>query len=110
MRFAVPADDARYAALCLALDDPCEPMAETWRQVSRAAERLGLPRPGYHLVRLIVRAHRARGAAGDRVRQAAVRFLGSLFSSYVVDQRRALAELHDAIAARGLVLNQHKPP
>ena len=37
-------------------------MAETWRRVGRLAVELGLPRPGYDTIRLIVREHRRRRA------------------------------------------------
>ena len=37
-------------------------MAETWRKVSLLADELGLPRPGYDTIRIIVRAHRHRRA------------------------------------------------
>lgn len=37
-------------------------MAETWRKVCLLAEELGLPRPGYDTIRLLVRDHRRRRA------------------------------------------------
>lgn len=37
-------------------------MAETWRKVGRLAWKLGLPRPSYDTIRLIVREHRLRRA------------------------------------------------
>ena len=42
------------------LDDPQEPIAATWRRVGLVADELGLPRPGYDTIRLIVRDHRRR--------------------------------------------------
>lgn len=44
------------------LDDPEQPIAETWRRVGRKAEKLGLPRPGYDTIRVLVRDHRRRRA------------------------------------------------
>lgn len=44
------------------LDDPEQPIAETWRRVGRKAEKLGLPRPGYDTIRLLVRDDRRRRA------------------------------------------------
>jgi hypothetical protein len=45
-------------------DDRKVPIAETYRRVGREAERLGLPRPSYQRVRVLVHAaRRARGAA-----------------------------------------------
>ena len=106
----MPALDHRYLALVVALDDPALPMAETWRQVGRAAPRLGLPRPGYHMVRHLVRACRAAAAAKEATRAAAAGVLKALVSPYVNDLRRALAHLTDAYEAQLLVLKQHKPP
>ncbi|HEU0336885.1 MAG TPA: hypothetical protein VFR43_10045 [Gaiellaceae bacterium] len=57
----------RLVSLVFALDDPREPMAETWRAVSRRAEELGLPRPGYDTVRRLARVHRRRRAEIERL-------------------------------------------
>ena len=46
-----------------ALDDEREPIAETWRLVCADADASGLTRPGYHEVRIVVRADRERRAA-----------------------------------------------
>ena len=43
-----------------ALDDRKLPAAETWRKVGLLAETLGLPRPGYDTIRIIVREDRRR--------------------------------------------------
>jgi hypothetical protein len=40
------------------LDDESLPIAETWRRVGRRADRLGLPRPSYDRIRVLV--HRLR--------------------------------------------------
>jgi len=110
VQFAAPASDPRYLALVVALDDPATPMAETWRQVGREAPRLGLPRPGYHMIRLLVRSARAAAAAKEATKAAVVAVLKALPSPYVVDLRRALSELAEAYEHQRLVLNQHKPP
>ena len=39
-------------------DDRTVPIAETYRRVGREAERLGLPRPSYQRVRVLVHAAR----------------------------------------------------
>jgi hypothetical protein len=57
-----PRLDARLRLAATRLDDPRLPVAETWRKVGLRAEELGLPRPGYDTVRLIVRDHRRRRA------------------------------------------------
>jgi hypothetical protein len=53
-----PRLDSRLRRAAVRLDDPREPMAETWRRVGAVAEELGLTRPGYDSIRLIVRDHR----------------------------------------------------
>jgi hypothetical protein len=45
------------------VDDELEPIAEVWRQVGREADAIGVERPGYHVVREVVRAERKRRAA-----------------------------------------------
>jgi hypothetical protein len=55
-----PRLDPRLVAAAIALDDPGESMAETWRRVGGVAESLDLTRPGYDSIREIVRAHRRR--------------------------------------------------
>ena len=55
-----PRLDPRLAAAAGDLDDPSEPVAETWRKVCSVADRLELPLPGYDTIRLIVQADRRR--------------------------------------------------
>jgi hypothetical protein len=62
-----PRLDPRLVSLAFALDDTRHPIAETWRGVSRQAEELGLPRPGYDTIRRLVRSHRRRRAEIDRL-------------------------------------------
>jgi hypothetical protein len=59
---ASPRLDRRLRRAARKLDDPAEPIAETWRKVGRRAEELGLPRPGYDTIRLLVGEHRRRRA------------------------------------------------
>jgi hypothetical protein len=40
------------------LDDPNVPLAEIWRRVGAAADRLGLARPSYERIRLLVQQSR----------------------------------------------------
>lgn len=53
-----PRIDPRLLEAAIELDDPREPIAETCRRVGRRAQELGLTRPGYDSIRLLVREHR----------------------------------------------------
>jgi siroheme synthase (precorrin-2 oxidase/ferrochelatase) len=55
-----PRVDRRLLEAAEALDDPTQPLAETWRKVCLAAEDLGVTRPGYDTIRMVVREHRHR--------------------------------------------------
>ena len=57
-----PRLDSRLRRAAIALDDRELPAAETWRKVGLLAEALGLPRPGYDTIRVIVRGHRRHRA------------------------------------------------
>lgn len=57
-----PRLDARLREAARSLDRDSDPMAETWRRVGLVAEEIGVPRPGYDTIRLIVRDHRRRKA------------------------------------------------
>src|SRR5918999_708071 len=103
MRFAVPGGDPRFHALVVALDQPDTPIAQTWRAVGEAAWELGLPRPGYHMIRVLTRRVRTLREAKYAVRRAALEVLASFPSPYVVNLRNALGELVDASARRRLV-------
>ena len=67
-----PRLDRRLREAARSLDDTSAPFAETWRKVGRAAEELGLPRPGYDTIRLIVRDHRRRQAEVRRLLEPVV--------------------------------------
>src|SRR5262249_51200116 len=55
-----PRLDRRLAAAVPHLDDARQPIAETNRRVGELADAIGLPRPSYEQVRLLVRAARER--------------------------------------------------
>ena len=101
--------DVRIQVLVATLDDGDIPFAETWRRVGEAADRLGLTRPGYHLVRILVRAERLRRRARTEVRQAALGVLGAVGSPLAIDVKMAAEKLLEARARERLVLEQHKP-
>ena len=91
------------------LDEAEVPFAETWRRVGEAADRLGLTRPGYHLVRILARAERLRRRARTEVRQAALGVLGAVGSPLAIDVKIAADKLREARAKERFVLEQHKP-
>jgi hypothetical protein len=63
MRFAAPVDVRLLRMLRRACLDV--PVAETFRELGREAERLGLTRPSYAAVRLYVEEERQRRAERD---------------------------------------------
>ncbi len=58
MASAAPRIDSRLVAAIAHLDDLSCPIAETNRRIGALAERLGLARPSYEQIRLLVQAHR----------------------------------------------------
>jgi hypothetical protein len=60
---AAPRIDSRLVAAVVHLDDVRLPIAETNRRIGALAGDLGLPRPSYEQMRLVVKAHR-RGRLG----------------------------------------------
>ena len=85
-------------------------MAETWRLVGEAAQRRGIQRPGYHLVRLLARAERRRRDAGSERRQAELRTLLAFGSPRAADISIAIHLLREAQQAEAFVLKQHELP
>jgi hypothetical protein len=108
MRFEIKPGDPRIRDLVVALDRDRQPYAETWRQVGEAAWRLGLPRPGYHVVRELAARSRRIRAARKATRRAALGVVGALHSQYVVRTTQALDRLAEAKSRERLVLDQHK--
>jgi hypothetical protein len=60
MLHAAPRIDPRLLAALARIDAPGRSIADTHRRLGRVAERLGLPRPSYEQVRVLVHALRAR--------------------------------------------------
>ena len=108
MRFAVP-PDPRLRDLVRLLDRDGVPIAQTWRAVGEGAERLALRRPGYGLVRQLVRIERRR----REVRAATLAALEEAASGFAAG-RVPIVKLIDDLERigweRGLVFNDHKPP
>ena len=65
MDSAAPRVEQAYFDRLGQLDDPSEPIAETYRRARDLAHELGIPRPSYERVRQHLREARARKA--DRV-------------------------------------------
>lgn len=110
VRFAISLHGQLLRDLVVALDEDGVSMAETWRTVGDAAWKLGMRRPGYHVVRELVRSERARRGARKATRDAVLGLFASLPSPLVLDQRRAIERLAEARRQERLVLEQHKPP
>ena len=109
MRFAVPGNDPRLADLVRLFDRESIPIAETWRAVGAGAERLGLRRPGYGLVRQLVRLERFRRLVRAET-IAAVKKAASGVAAGRVPVRPLFADLERIGWRRGLVFDAHKPP
>ena len=109
VRFAISRHGQLLRDLVVAFDEDGASMADTWRAVGEAAWKLGLRRPGYHVVRGLVRAERARRRARKATRDAVLGVFESLPSALVLDQRRAIERLAEARRQERLVLEQHKP-
>jgi hypothetical protein len=108
MRFALSPNDPRIAVLVVELDRDEVSMAQTWRDVGRAAERLGMRRPSYQHVRRLVRIARRRRqleAAGRAVlRRAATTLAAGRVPSAVL----VLERLRELKRREALVLQEHK--
>ena len=109
MRFAIAPNDLRLVQLVAHFDRADHSAAETWRQVSLAAERVGLRRPSYQHVRRLVRVERQlqelRAQQRDVWKDAATRSAAGLVPSVVW----TLSRVRELQLAEELVLQEHKP-
>jgi hypothetical protein len=108
MRFAVP-PDPRLADLVRLFDRDEVSMAQTWREVGAGAERLGLRRPGYGLVRQLVLVERRRRELRAAM-IAALKDAATGFAAGRVPIVKLIDDLERIAWERGLVFNEHKPP
>lgn len=108
MRCALSPNDPRVAVLVTELDDSTIPMAETWRQVARAAERLGMQRPSYQHVRRLVRIERRRRRLEAAGRQVLGRAATTVAAGRVPSAVHVLERLRELRSAEELVLQEHK--
>ena len=109
MRFAVAPNDSRLVDLVRLLDREGVSVAETWRVVGEGAERLGLWRPGYGLVRRLVRLERRRRELRAQTIEA-LKTAASGFAAGRAPFRELIGDLERIGWRKGLVLNEHKPP
>ncbi|NUT54557.1 MAG: hypothetical protein HOQ03_01060 [Thermoleophilia bacterium] len=96
------------AVLVVELDDKDVPMAETWRRVGRAAERLGLSRPSYQHVRRLVRIERRRRQLEAKGRAVLGRAAATMAAGRVPSAVLVLERLRELRNAEELVLQDHK--
>lgn len=109
MRFALPANDHLTRELVRALDDERESYGTTCRAVGDAAQRLGLRRPSYELVRRLAGQERLRRERERAVRRARRDVAAAFFlSSRVVDTPIALDRLALAKRDASLVTQWHE--
>jgi hypothetical protein len=100
--------DARLMDLVRLLDRDGVPIAQTWREAGEGAERLGLRRPGYGLVRQLVQIERCR----RQVRAEVIAVLEDAATAFAAG-RVPMSMIDDLARAgweRALVFNEHKPP
>ena len=109
MRFAISPNDLRLVQLVAHFDRADHSAAETWRQVSLAAERVGLRRPSYQHIRRLVRIERRlqelRAQQRDVWKDAATRSAAGLVPSV----EWTLSRVRELRLAEELVVQEHKP-
>ena len=72
MYAAAPRLDRRLLEAIARIDDPSEPIAETYRRSREVAAELGIPRPSYERVRLHVHVARRRREQRRRARDTLI--------------------------------------
>jgi hypothetical protein len=109
VRFAISPNDLRLVQLVAHFDRPDHSAAETWRQVSLAAERVGLNRPSYQHIRRLVRIERRlqelRAQRREVWSDAAARNAAGLVPSVAW----TLSRVRELQRAEELVVQEHKP-
>jgi hypothetical protein len=108
VRFAISPNDPRIAVLVAALDRDGVSVAETWRQVGEAAERLGLRRPSYQHVRRLATVDRRRRAVRAKSRHVLADTFSSLAAGRVPSGVWTIERLRELAGEEELVLQEHK--
>jgi hypothetical protein len=94
MAVSSPRLDPRLRKAAIEVDRRDESMAETWRKVGRIACKLGLHRPSYETIRIIVGRHRLRRARVHELLQPVLTdFLQGRVSAYDVARTIEAANL-----------------
>jgi hypothetical protein len=94
MPIASPKLDRRLRDAALACDDECQPFAETWRVVGGLADEIGLVRPGYDTIRLLLRRHRRdRAEVRELLSPVVADLLQGRFSGWDVERVSRAAEI-----------------
>jgi hypothetical protein len=108
VQFAIPPNDPRVAILVSSqqLDDV--PIAEVWRQVGSAAERVGMGRPSYGHVRRLVRVERRRRALEREGRAVLGKAASTMAAGRVPSAVFVLERLRELELAKELVIQEHK--
>jgi hypothetical protein len=92
-----PRLDPRLVAAAFALDDRTKPYAQTCRRVGAVADELGLPRPAYDTIRVLLRVDRERR---DEIRRLLEPIAGDIvrgrFTAWDIDRIRDVAALADS--------------
>jgi hypothetical protein len=108
VRFAISANDPRVAVLVCALDRDEVAIAETWRRVGEASERLGLRRPSYQHVRRLALIERRRRAVRGKRRAVWADASGALAAGRVPSAVWTLQRLRELEGEEALVIQEHK--
>jgi hypothetical protein len=108
MRFALSPNDPRIAVLVVELDRDDVSIAQTWRDVGWAAERLGMRRPSYQHVRRLVRIERRRRQLETRGRAVLGRAATTLAAGRVPSAVLVIERLRELRSAEELVSQEHK--
>lgn len=108
MQFAIPPNDPRVAILVASQEVEDVPIAEVWRQVGSAAERVGMGRPSYGHVRRLVRVERRRRVLERQGRAVLGKAAATLAAGRVPSAVFVLERLRELERERELVFQEHK--
>ena len=108
MRSAISPNDPRIAILVTELYEEGVPIAEIWRRVAGASERLGMRRSSYQHVRRLVRVERRRRQLEAAGREVLGRAAATLAAGRVPSAVLVLERLRELKSREELVLQEHK--